>query len=472
MTKEKERIFIGIPCYENVSNQVLEDYMRFAYHIGRRMPDYEFFLGIKSKTEQFRARNALVEAAIGVGAKWLFMLDDDHIIDIDGVTGEPEGGAGCYDFLRILLEHDVDIVGPIYYNRGGECNPVVMRERNGAYFFMNESDLTGGLQEVAVQGGGCMLIKMRIFDNIKQPWFKPEHTYGTDIQLCRNAAKAGFKVYTDSSLQIGHVLESKVIVSSKNKDSFRQDSSQREVMNMASGWQASAILNLYRHDAMIYMNFEEESEFRPLWDNYAAVADVLADKYGRGTKAYYGHMGPEQLGRQVLYHDSEYAKTWLAFLTQAIDMTREQVGLDFGCGSAPFGFALVKRGHKVHFVDIDGGFSYEFLKWRIKRYGFEDRVSYDWPEPGTCQHVIVSDVFEHLADWKYYLAKCVESLRDFGVLLTNYLIMSKDDSGKEHINWERGEFIKHTWELGLHPISSTVFQKRVNERGPAVSDTM
>ena len=47
------------------------------------MPDYDFELGIKTKSEQFRARNAIVEGAIGRGCDWILMIDDDMIINIE-----------------------------------------------------------------------------------------------------------------------------------------------------------------------------------------------------------------------------------------------------------------------------------------------------------------------------------------------------------------------------------------------------
>ncbi len=56
------RIFIGSPIYGKVDQEILEDWMRLAYHCGRRMPEYDFFLGIKTKSEQFRARNTIVES--------------------------------------------------------------------------------------------------------------------------------------------------------------------------------------------------------------------------------------------------------------------------------------------------------------------------------------------------------------------------------------------------------------------------
>ena len=62
MDNQKPIITIGIPCYSTVSAETLDDYMRFSFYLGRRYQDYDFKLAIKSKSEQFRARNAIVLA--------------------------------------------------------------------------------------------------------------------------------------------------------------------------------------------------------------------------------------------------------------------------------------------------------------------------------------------------------------------------------------------------------------------------
>ena len=60
----------------------------------------------------------------------------------------------------------------------------------GKYTFLNDSEIKRALQPVDVQGGGCMLINMKIFDKILPPYFEPEQqtngdNLGTDIQICK-----------------------------------------------------------------------------------------------------------------------------------------------------------------------------------------------------------------------------------------------------------------------------------------------
>ena len=212
------RITIGIPCYQNAPAETLDDYMRFAFHLGRRT-SHDFFIAIKAKSEQFRARNSIVEAALQVGSDYLLFLDDDHVIDWEGQSGPNTR----YGFIEKLLEHmDADpklgLVGVVYYHRGNECRPVLMKEgKDGGFYYMRDDEIRGELQEVAVQGGGCMLIRCSVFDRIKGPWFEPELDLGTDVQICKKIREAGYKVCCDTSIQIGHVLHSRTVVTPHNR---------------------------------------------------------------------------------------------------------------------------------------------------------------------------------------------------------------------------------------------------------------
>ncbi len=200
-TIDKPIITIGIPCYQGAGAETLCDYMRFAYYLGRRYQEYDFFLAIKSKSEQFRARNNIVEAAIQVGSRYLLMIDDDHLIDTDDTVGPSEK----YDFLHVLLAHmkgnpKTGIIGCLYYTRGGDCRPVLMlMGENGKHYWIRDEQIDYKLQEVAVQGGGIMLMDMRIFDDIPSPWFEPELEFGTDFQISMKAKKYGWKILSPIS---------------------------------------------------------------------------------------------------------------------------------------------------------------------------------------------------------------------------------------------------------------------------------
>ena len=210
------RVVLGIPCFQTADFQVLDDYMRLAYHIGRRCPEIELFLGVKGKSEQFRARNAIVKAALQVDAEFIWMLDDDHIIDIDGGIEPTER----YDILRRLIANmraneKMGVCGALYWQRGGEYLPVIMQENpDGKPHFLHPSEVAGCLQKIDVTGGGGILIRTKVFDRGDEPWFAPEHEFGTDIQLCKQVRAAGWEVWCDTSIELGHLRSEREILHS------------------------------------------------------------------------------------------------------------------------------------------------------------------------------------------------------------------------------------------------------------------
>lgn len=192
--------------------------MRWSFWLGRRMPEFDFFLCVRGKKEQFRARNNIVESSLRVGCDYTFMLDDDQIIDIDN-TMPP---TARYDFLRKLVKHMEDdptrgIVGALYYQRDNQdCWPVIMQAKGEGYFFLTHAEISGQLQKVDVTGGGAMLINNKVFDRVLIHAFEPEFEYGTDIQICKKVAQEGFSVWCDTSIELGHTRMEKEIVTSRS----------------------------------------------------------------------------------------------------------------------------------------------------------------------------------------------------------------------------------------------------------------
>ena len=412
------RVCIGIPCYQNVAAETLEDYMRFAYYCGRRLPEHEFLLAIRSKSEQFRARNVITEGAIQAGCEYLFFLDDDHVIDWEDL----QGPASRYGMLQTLISHlEADpkrgIVGALYYHRGGECKPVLMKEgKDGGYYWMREDQITNSLQEVAVTGGGCMLIKLSIFDKIKSPWFEPELQLGTDLQICKKAAEAGFSVWCDTSIKIGHVLSKREVITPNNRHRIAMEGANRIAQGgdgMETGWAVNSALQLYRMDAEEYMGvpFAEMSAIAERYN----MEDLEANK--DSLEKYYGSRGKEQLARQVLFHHQPAMLQQTEMLLGMINKNADGYALDFGCGSAPVGMELVMRGHKMDFVDIDGAGAYEFTKWRANKRGVADRCG--WELGGPYDYALFLDSIEHLKDWRGVLTDACSRLKSSGALITN-----------------------------------------------------
>lgn len=447
------KIMIGIPCYQNVPAETLDDYMRFAYYCGRRMPEHEFFIAIKSKTEQFRARNAITEGALQLGCDFLFFLDDDHVIDWDGSMGPNPR----YGLLAKLLEHmrdeTIGLVGVVYYHRGNECRPVMMKEgRDGAFYWLRDDEITGGLQDVAVQGGGCMLLRLSAFDRIKSPWFEPEFDMGTDLQICKKMRDAGFRVCSDTSIHIGHVLNQRTVITPNNRHRVAAESA----MKVAHGddgidksWQTNSALALYRMDAEEYLGLK----LRQMGDLAMQYDMADLDKYP-DLKAYYGSRGKEQLARQVLFHHTPRMVEEMEMFHLMINSAKEARGADIGCGSAPVTFELAMRGHHIDFIDIDGAGAYEFTKWRAQKRG----ISCGWALSGQYDYVFMLDSIEHIQDWRGALNDVERHLKDNGALITNYFD-NQDYENPEHVSMDKDAVKKHLISLGLYPHNQYLWVK-------------
>ena len=453
-----KKIFIGIPCYSNPAPEVLQDYMRLAFYLGRRCHQFDFFLGIKTKSEQFRARNAIVEAAYTVGADFLLMIDDDHIFDVENTNAVSDR----YGFIEKLVGHlendpGLGIVGGLYFHRGGECRPVLMEEKEGQYFYLRDDQIKHGLQEVDVQGGGCMLIRMKVFDKIGSKPFEPEFEYGTDFQVCRKAKKAGFKIASDTSIEIGHLKNTRSIVTGKNRHLHYA-----QTMDESDTIRANSVLGKiyrdYRDDIMEYLGIENHGVLIELANQYQKHQLKFAEYEGR-LEDYYRESGTSYLARACFIRNNENHKRFDDFVLQTVKADFPGVGIDFGCGAAPIGFELARRGQTMHFYDVEGSAPFEFLKWRAKKYNLAGvRVFFNTPNPKV-DYVLALDSIEHIVDWQEKLSWMAGCLKPAGCLITNFMLLG-DTTNTEHIFMNHSEFMGYVTKIGLWPINAAVFQKR------------
>jgi len=450
------RVCIGIPCYRDVSAETLEDYMRFAYYCGRRIPEHDFMLAIKSKSEQFRARNAITEAAIQTACDYLFFLDDDHVIDWEGERGPTQK----YAMLQTLIGHlEADpkrgIVGALYYHRGADCRPVVMKTgTDGGTYWMRDDQIIGELQEVAVTGGGCMLLRLSMFDKIKSPWFSPEFDLGTDLQICKKAVEAGYTVWCDTSIKIGHVMTNREVITPNNRHRIATESASRIAQTgdgMQTEWATNSALQLYRMDAEEYLGVPF-TEMGKIAEKYN-VEDIVASG---NLESYYASRGKEQLARQVMFHHQPQMIQQTELFLGAINKNAPGYAVDFGCGSAPVGMELVMRGHRMDFIDVDGAVAYEFTKWRAKKRGVADRCGWTWG--GPYDYALLLDALEHIPDWEKPLGEICDRLKEKGVIITNYFL-NMDYNNPEHISMDKSAVVKFLHTKGIFSLNQCLWVK-------------
>jgi len=142
------------------------------------------------------ARNSLVEQAMQEGASHLLMMDTDQIYPTDT--------------LEKLLAHNVDVCGVRVHSRWPPFAPVFYRGSLGAYQYVEDEEMySGNLVEIDATGTGCLLINMAIFDKLDPPWFQFSmirgRPVGEDIYFCHIVREAGFRIYVDTSIEVGHL---------------------------------------------------------------------------------------------------------------------------------------------------------------------------------------------------------------------------------------------------------------------------
>lgn len=464
-------VVIGIPCYQNAPSETLSDYMRFAYYLGRRCQEHEFFLGIKAKTEQFRARNSIVTNFLAIGADYLLMMDDDHVIDWEDVPGP----HSRYGFVKTLIAHmeanpQLGIVGALYYQRGADCKPVVMREGNdGGFYWLRDDEILGKLQEVAVAGGGCILLRREIFDKIPSPWFEAELDMGTDLQICHKARAAGYKVAVDTSIVLGHVKTDRLVITPANRCElaiqYHQKGAAETPEGMDQRWASDSAHQLYIMDV-------EERIGRPLSsceadiEAYGPLARVGMANHADDPTVWYAQTGENQLIRQAWFHSLPAMREQARLFQSMINTHTDGYGLDVGCGSAPVTFDILMRSnHRMDFIDIDGAGGYEFLKWRAKKRGVADRCGWTWG--GPYDYVFLLDALEHWKDWQGMLDKIIDRLKDGGAIITNYF-RNRDFNNPEHISMDHAAVKRHLTFRGVYPVNDLLWvRKEIGEEQAA-----
>jgi len=471
------RIVIGVPVYGNVSQEVYEDHCRFFYYLGRRYEEHDFYTAFKMKSEQFRARNAIVQAARQVDADYLLMIDDDMIINEDFTTTP----TLHYEFLRRMLEHMQDnpgmgICGVLYYQRGNDCFPVMLHHNGqGVYQFLRDDEVVGGLQEVDVAGGGCLLIDMKIFDKLLEPWFAPEYEYGTDVQICTKAKDAGWRVFVDSSIELGHVDNRRRIVTSRNRHQVFADSKEEQSADYRMhDWYTEKPLQEYLQHAVEYLQLDPETIKRKAegyWDTHFPNFDATDEET---LREYYKAIGIDQVCRQVCYHFTGYARGFMQFVLQMFAPHKQRL-LDFACGTGPIGYELARKGDDVTFVDLDGAGGFEFLKYRLHVNGIQattfdskDFLAHvtDPEEIGVAPFdaIILSDALEHFKDWRSVLDSLDLVLKDRGMIVTNYFEMNDDETNVEHISMDREAVEAYLKEKGIYKVNVFVLVKNLQVR--------
>lgn len=144
------------------------------------------------------ARNKLIQTAIDEQFDKIVLIDDDHKF-------KP-------DTLKRLLAHDLDIVTALYVQRAWPHKPLVFDlvtpENEALYSYLEDPPK---LREVQNAGMGFCVFNVSVFSKMEKPWFRLGELKGAEDQWCDDigffirAKQAGFKIFVDETVTIGHL---------------------------------------------------------------------------------------------------------------------------------------------------------------------------------------------------------------------------------------------------------------------------
>lgn len=191
-TNPKIKIAIGLPTYGSIKTATVMSLFKAI----KNLP-YEW--NVLSQTGCYIQDNriSIVKMAQKLGSTHLLFVDADMKFD-----------AGI---IENLLKRGKEIIGADYNYRKLPQERIAQSRDVENKIIWEEHE--NGLIECAYVGTGMMLIDMKVFDNIPEPWFVVEHykdgtlKWGEDVWFCKEARNAGYKIWLDTTLKVKHIGE-------------------------------------------------------------------------------------------------------------------------------------------------------------------------------------------------------------------------------------------------------------------------
>jgi GT2 family glycosyltransferase len=188
------KTLIAIPCMDQVP-------AHFAQSLAmlRKVGDCAVAFQVGSLV--YTSRNNLSIQALNMNAEYILWLDSDMVFQPDLLER----------MFKVMEENKLDFLSGLYFRRAKPFTPVIfdkleMRE-DGCHWHNMESVPTE-LTEIEGCGFGVVLMKSEIIANVfgsQGDLFTPLMGVGEDLSFCWRARQAGYKLYLDPSISLGHV---------------------------------------------------------------------------------------------------------------------------------------------------------------------------------------------------------------------------------------------------------------------------
>lgn len=192
------KTMIALPCMDMVHTVFLKAILSLE-----RVGEVKYSLSCSSLV--YDARNSLAKNAIDEGFDRVLWLDSDMDFQPD---------------LLKRLSADMDegrhFVSGLYFKRKAPISPVIYSEIG---YWKNEEDVVpfampyhdyprDDIFEIKGAGFGACMMSTEMLKKVTETSglpFSPAVGFGEDLSFCMRAAQAGYKMYCDSRIKLGHV---------------------------------------------------------------------------------------------------------------------------------------------------------------------------------------------------------------------------------------------------------------------------
>jgi GT2 family glycosyltransferase len=184
----KPKIYIAIPTMGEMRTEIL------LFFLNANFNEYEVKVNVTLVGHCTENRNYLINKFLESDCEWILLLDADTVPPL-----------GILD----MVKNDKDVCSGLYFvwMKGG-LYPLAMNKVGDKYNVIPTQEEP--LVEVDATGGGCLLVRRKVMETLKPPFFKElQDQYGcrskgNDFYFCEKVKEAGFKIWLDKRFISSH----------------------------------------------------------------------------------------------------------------------------------------------------------------------------------------------------------------------------------------------------------------------------
>lgn len=181
---------IAIPCMDTVQTLFMTSLLAL-----KRPADSNVMVCAHSLI--YDARNILAQKAVMEGYDRMLWLDSDMIFEPD-----------LLERLSADLDDGMDFVAAVYFSRKAPVRPVIYKNLtviDGNPTSVPVTECPREIFEIAGAGFGAVMLKTDMLRRMEPMPFSPLPGWGEDLSFCLRARDAGYKMYCDGRVRVGHL---------------------------------------------------------------------------------------------------------------------------------------------------------------------------------------------------------------------------------------------------------------------------